>query len=494
MLEEINRIATCIDAAFDEKDEKSLRNLIAEINTLLSEDNCHDVFKQILYYDLGNAYSSLDVLQNRNTDKVWAYNNQENLCAIKAYRKCIKISSCEYDSKNEILTQCYTNIGNMFSQSGRTIYAINSWKHALSIAPDFGMTYGNLGISLVEYGKSFYDEGHADLVYKQAYTFLKKAVASKDVYAEAKNAFMRCKQLMESRFSSDFLDDKQSFPNYFKNVSEQESVYKKWLLTNTLFLNPLNDLYCESFVAHDVIHLPNIIMSAMEFPKYHRAFNEIKQQYVSARFMYYDYLQRSDVDKDLSDIGNLLIDTFDDALYGYKFELLRIAYKSLYSILDKIAFFINDYFKLGHLEKQITFNSIWYEYKQKDKAHIKSEIETLNNNPLRGLYYLSKDFFSSDLEYLEVADEDAQELAKLRNCLEHRYVKITRYKNEIFKYNLCDTLSYQISIDDFEARTEKLLHYVREAIIYLSLAVHINEEKNLPPEGTTVSVVTREIE
>lgn len=323
---------------------------------------------------------------------------------------------------------------------------------------------------------------------------MSKSIESVDVYTEAKLHFISYKEMLESHFSAESLKDEKQFPNYFEGISWQEMQYRKWALKNSLFLNPLNDIYYDSFAAHDIIHLPNITTSIYEPPKFHGLFNEIKQLYVSARYMYYSYLQHEDdYDKAFSDKENLLVDTLDYALYGYKYELLRTSYKKLYSILDKIAFFINGYFELNHTERSISFNTIWYEEKQKSKAHIKTKIENLTNNPLRGLYYLSKDFYSYDLEYLSLTDEDAQELADLRNCLEHRYVKITQYKNTPAEADHYDSFAYQITIDEFKRKTNKLLHYVREAIIYLSLSVHINERKNLPIDGKIVPIIMGEI-
>ena len=153
------------------------------------------------------------------------------------------------------------------------------------------------------------------------------------------------------------------------------------------------------------------------------------------------------------------------------------------------AFFLNDYLQLKINIRSIAFHTIWYEGKQ--KQNINSIIESLNNNPLRGLYYLSKDFHS-DTEYLASTDDDAKELSEIRNCLEHRYVKITQYKNveNIYPY---DNFAYQITIDEFERKIEKILHYVREAIIYLSLAVHTNEEQNYPKDKIIGPIIMGEI-
>ena len=89
-------------------------------------------------------------------------------------------------------------------------------------------------------------------------TYLLKMV---DVYTEAKLQFISYKEMLESHFSAESLKDEKQFPNYFEGISRQEMQYRKWALKNSLFLNPLNDIYYDSFAAHDIIHLPNITTS-----------------------------------------------------------------------------------------------------------------------------------------------------------------------------------------------------------------------------------------
>jgi len=90
-----------------------------------------------------------------------------------------------------------------------------------------------------------------------------------------------------------------------------------------------------------------------------------------------------------SDKDVLLLNTLDYPSYSYGTELIKCAYKTLYSIFDKTAFLINSYFRLGVEEHRVSFRSIWY----KDK-----EIRQLFDNskklpyPLKikgfGLFYL----------------------------------------------------------------------------------------------------------
>ena len=239
----VNRISIGIDTASDEKNENLLNKFIEEINIFLSSSDFDSSLKQILYYDLGNAYSSLDSLKNRNENNVWNYNNIEHLNAIKAYRNCVKIETKNYPNKNDILVQCYTNLGNMFSESGRIIYAISAWKKALSINSAFGMAQGNLGRGLVEYAKNLYDDGQAFLIAKYAYECLKKSIISNDVYPSAKNYFESYKQFLVRTISIENLEAKEDFKDYFSSLALKEKNYRLWVLSKSLFLNPLNDIY-----------------------------------------------------------------------------------------------------------------------------------------------------------------------------------------------------------------------------------------------------------
>ncbi len=89
---------------------------------------------------------------------------------------------------------------------------------------------------------------------------------------------------------------------------------------------------------------------------------------------------------------------------------------------------------------------------------------------MRGLYYLSKDLFDDD--FVDVALPEAKELAGLRNRTEHRFLSIQEYAAPVKN---TDTHSY-ITIDDFQLKTMRIMSMAREALIYLSLAMHREEE------------------
>lgn len=56
------------------------------------------------------------------------------------------------------------------------------------------------------------------------------------------------------------------------------------------------------------------------------------------------------------------------------------------------------------------------------KAPLRPIFVTSENWPLRGLYWLSKDFFDEAIK--ETTEPDSGALAEIRNQLEHKYLKV----------------------------------------------------------------------
>jgi LA2681-like HEPN len=89
---------------------------------------------------------------------------------------------------------------------------------------------------------------------------------------------------------------------------------------------------------------------------------------------------------------------------------------------------------------------------------------------------LSKDFFDNELS--ATADPDAQELYKIRNKLEHSYLKL----HDIGSGNRLgdpfhDQMAYSLGYDEFERRTLRVLRLARAALIYLALGMDREERR-----------------
>jgi hypothetical protein len=247
-------------------------------------------------------------------------------------------------------------------------------------------------------------------------------------------------------------------------------------LNETLFLNPLNDLGSRSIAASDVLTLPNFVAPIGEPPVLVGFFNQLKQEFVSARWLYFDGVHSHTTH--FSDREVLLYNTLDYPSFGLAVEKIKSAFRISYSLLDKIAYFLNRYLKLNVPERQVSFRGVW---REKPNGPIRPEFDTSENWPLRGLYWLSKDFFESNFQ--QVIEPDARALNELRNHLEHKYVKVhgilvTRSgAGDATPDPFFDSFAHSVSREDLERRTLRLLKLVRSALIYLSLGMHHEEKR-----------------
>ena len=208
----------------------------------------------------------------------------------------------------------------------------------------------------------------------------------------------------------------------------------------------------------------------------------MKQEFVSARFIYYEGVHASGVH--FSDRRVQLYDTLDYPAYSLGAEKMRMAFRISYSLLDKISFFLNDYFCLGHEARRVSFRSVWYETKGRAGSLVQ-RLTSSQNWPLRGLFWLSKDLFEP--EFQSVTEPDAAALNDVRNHLEHRYLQL--HGEDLQAITDAPQLAYSLTTRDFEERTLRLLKLVRAALIYLSLAVHCEERRRQEAIGSGKSVL-----
>jgi hypothetical protein len=259
-----------------------------------------------------------------------------------------------------------------------------------------------------------------------------------------------------------------------------DKAYRKWALEETLFLNPLNDLGSHSVAAVDSFVLPSFTTKLDEPPTWLGFFNQLKQEYVSARWMLYEGTHTDDIH--FSDREVKLYDTLDYPSYGLSVERVKMAFRMAYSLFDKIAFFLNDYAKLGIPEKQVYFRSLWYANQDQRTGALRPVFAQLKNWPWRGLYWLSKDLFDEQLK--ASADPDAQELYTIRNQLEHKYLKLREMAPRTTPGDpFHDRLAYSLARDDFTKKTLRVLKLGRAAMIYLALGMEQEEARRNAAKG-----------
>ncbi|MBI4480207.1 MAG: hypothetical protein HY651_09315 [Acidobacteria bacterium] len=385
----------------------------------------------------------------------------------------------------EPIRQCqiFTNLANQLNTIGRYAEAIQIWDRALGLNEKFGMALGNRGIGLRHYAQALYDRRQATIMLVAAHDALAAAVAGGVLYDSpgyeaARDMFRKEQQAVAALGDIDAIRRHLRSHRYTLGKSEPERRYRKWCLSNRLFINPLNDLGPLPVAARDVLTLPSIIAttrSAMP-PAVFGLFNQMKQEFVSARLLYYEGVHAKGVH--FSDRGVLLFNTLDYPAFSLAIEKTRTAFRIAYSLFDKIAFFLNRHFQLGHDPNQVSFRNVWYKWKgSKRPWPLVPRFARCLNWPLRGLFWLSKDLYEPD--FRSVTEPDAQALNEIRNHLEHKYLQLHIEGLGVDRYKIFadepDRPIYSLTATDFAAKTLSLLQLVRCALIYLSLAVHCEE-------------------
>lgn len=489
--EALEHIGRLIDISLDVRKTQGIEHAI-ELSEELQKRNLTAAQLATSHYFLANAWAGLRELSGSN--RSWGWEQEEMEKEIIHLRMALHGLDALPDER---ACQILTNLGNLMDHIGRFVDAIEYWDGALDKLPSFSMARGNRGYGLTCYARALYDMGHAGIFLKCAHADLKKALLSSELYEDARKGFDERRMQIESVLPSEFIETDVDMDDFSLGESEQEIRYRKWCLENRLFLDPLNDLGPYPIAARDVF---TIVVGIGEDPYYQGYFNQMKQEFVSARYLYYDGINADQ--PHFSDRDVLLYNTLDHPVYSIAAERVKAAFRIAYSLFDKIAYFLNDYLDLSIPEKQVNFRKFWYEKREEEKglSHIFQKRE--NNWPLRGLFWLSKDLFENDSKFKESIEPDAQELADIRNHLEHKYLKLhddlwagPSSENGGATLVLANTSAFSLHRREFEMKTLMLIKMARSALMYLSLAIHAEETRRRTEKiyGTTTPKVALDI-
>jgi hypothetical protein len=448
----------------------------------LQKRSLSDAQRVLLDYFRANVWGNRQRIKHVNADVEWNWEQPE--CAEQIFFLRRAASLPGYKTLHPVRRcQIQTNLGNQLNTLGRFVDALPVWNRALEIDPHFGMALGNRGYGLYRYAQSLHDKRQAVIFAAFAHRDLSAALEPKARYEgyhhkDAKALFARKQREIEKR-----IDAKKVLRSFRPNAyelgrSRQERKYREWALYERLFLNPLNDLGPFPIVARDSFSVPDFVTGLDEPPTLIGLFNQIKQEFVYGRWMLFEGIHTRDMH--FSDREVVLYNTLDYPSYALAVEKVKAAFRIGYSLLDKIAFFLNDYAKLRVPTNGVYFKNLWYVGQDARERVIRPELVQLDNLPLRGLYWLTKDFFDPKLQ--DVIEPEAQALYAIRNSLEHRYLTVheilpTRAKSGKRPDLWTDRLAYSVQREDFERKTLHLFRLVRAAIIYLSLGMHREEKR-----------------
>ncbi|PTJ22591.1 LA2681 family HEPN domain-containing protein [Staphylococcus simulans] len=492
--------ASDADEALDKKDTILLFNISKETEKLsIDYIECKMVCANYLYISFTSLSNYITIKYQNIESLEWEELTEK--CLVLARKSIVlmndylkehnhNIKEPERAYFNGIYLSINVNYCNLLTAIGKYSTAIYEMRK-LAIT-QFGMAIGNLGTEIFDYACLDYTN-NKELLYKYSYQLLNIALTygDDDVHPGAKEFYHNKMNSLnttndfnpyDTEYSVKSLLEEDGLDDYklMKNNDNQD--YWNWVAKNNLALNTLNDLDYLAKPKYDILHLPSILSPIDDYSSFYGIFNQIKQEYCSARYMLYEgiYSEKNH----FSDENVYLVNTLDYPKYGLNIEKVKYAYRSAYALFDRIGYFLNKYFELGLVDRKVSFRSIWNSKYSGISKFFK------NNIGLKGMYWTYKDLFatpiSKDLSYIDLK---LRRTYDIRNIMEHRYLKVLDSNFIEEASNEWDKLAYTITSDELNELGMNLFRTCRELIILLCFTVNINENnKEKSNKGHVINI------
>lgn len=472
----LEELAKAVDDADDRGDKLAFEQAIARLESI-NKSACEPIELAAINYYLANALSGLRKL-DREDETRW--NWSQPLLDREILHLRLAVSQLPDGTGGDVLRpRIITNLANALDATERFVEGLALWKKVLNIQADFGMALASKGNSYFWYAKYVRPESDQALVLRESHKCLFEALAAgveEHAHASIESMFKHVSSMGDwGKF------DVELAP-YPAGTTDSEKQYRNWCRKEALFLSPLSDLDLSLGIEdiRDTLVLPSIVVpvseGSAELPTVYGMFNQAKQEYTSARYLIYEAIQERTQDLHFADKGVTLYDALDYRLYRLWVERMKMAFLASYAILDKLAYLMNSYWKLGLKPTEVSFSGVWY-VNGRRRNGIVSTFQGLRNWPLKGLYWLSKDFHHRPEEAGLVAPVPRM-LQEIRNHIAHKYLRVHDHivtHLRVDRTELSSDFSYQVTDDELQTYTVELLKLVRCSMIYLTAAVRQEE-------------------
>lgn len=437
------------------------------------------------YYNAANGYSAL--WQIRSTDALKQGKLDVSLQEQKKlYRKAIDLANSHplfILENRDFYNQLLVNYGNCFDSISRSIEAVSQYDQVLKRTPSMGDALGNKGITLSWLTPLAHGHGH--LFYLESHRLLGEAI-KQPLHTQALRTFQKHFERVEHIIHH----HGEMKPEEIKNnqpLSEFHKFLQDFCVLHELFLTPTTLVGSKgAVVTGDPLFINSMVASlddAKKFDRYVTFLNQIKQDYIFARYLLVQSQYRSSV-VDAIDEGAALYYPLDYSLHSSYIQMLKTAFRLAVDVLDKIAFFVRDYYGVHSLpEKDVKFRSIFPT--KNDPLILRPEFANIGNPFIFALFDLSLDLrVGGDYEFVH----------KIRNALTHRVFVIHEIMIREDEENDNIPRAY---LDKFLKDCIQTMQIARAAVMYLIMVVDF-EEKRVNPKwpygvipGTPVDGVFR---
>ena len=387
-------------------------------------------------------------------------------------RKIFADIANDEEADTEFRLKALTDAGNSYDNVGRRTDAIDCYDQALAIDSSFAMARGNRGLALLyasQYMGAF--EQEVELL---AATELDDAISNSDSVLQhggepALESFRRQRSLIRNvpRGYSASKPTPASFTDS----------HMTWCLRQGLFLHASPGFIGSNTSILDPIFFRQIItgVNASEISRTNEiidAFNTIKQDFVSARYLVWASSEHSSpirIHAQAVTSHVSFLDTLHYGRWGVRTGIAIQAFKAAVDVLDKIASFTHLYFDTKQSATAVFFRNLPYEDRKKQSLAGAFSKAVQGKKWNRGLAALI------DLSY-DLDSKWASPLArnvKMRHAATHRFVNVhsesppksSKWSERMNWAELVEESLFQLRL-------------ARSAIFYVAQMIDTQEDRN----------------
>lgn len=372
---------------------------------------------------------------------------------------------------------------------GRTIEALDILKKMIESDDVFyQMKEPEIGWGLIMYSAQLTSETDRAYCIYHGHQKLKRFIETeKDPHLQSlyKKPFSQAQKMNEQLQMKDV-----TFESKGTKFTGKEKIYRKWCAENALFINGSNDIDVSTMIEKDAFfyHESSFPNETNRFrSKFFIDFlNSLSQEFITIRWLLFDTLNQPKDKMNFAE-DEFLREIQGPNVYSVRTDLLKTVYRMSYSIFDKIAYFLNHYLSLNVDNHKTNLNSIWF-MNEDSKKPLKDIFKRKKNDPLKALYWLSRDIYGYDK--INEKSSFVYKANYLRNMMEHSYLQITEIPESILNHESGITLnldsfkaaignfqSHNLSIGELEEVTLEITKKTRNALLYLKYAIDIEESR-----------------
>lgn len=458
-----------VDELSDAKDYEKLELLLKQFSE--NEYDFESLYDEAqYYYAVGVCRQYMYMAQKMD----WFSDDLSQ--SVISYRKALHaVKKIQHPTDESIhLKSCIeTNLAINLSSQGRVFCCIQLLKNAFKAQNPVSI------ISLAEdeifIARNIPYPTHKYIHYLTAYELIQLGLKHLDELhpqnqkAYSENSYLiNFKKWFEENYSDEDFEKIEAQKRNAKKIKNKR--YLEWCAKNRLFINDLNHTNASELAYEDILSLPNFrgkfndALLLHDELVYHGNFDELKNDYCYARYLFF---KAKDMPNEQVNMFNNTYPHVDDksyALTNLKSQHYKSAFTTLYSIFDKIAYFLYHFsnLKVFKDKRSINFSSV-FGYKENGKWIPHDKFRYSQNTFIHALFNILKDikFVKSLVDTGKWLDPDTVSFYDIRNDIEHRSLKIVddlgyemiQFSKEHNQKNI-DKLIEEISA--FEAKTKNL--------------------------------------